>query len=310
MKAWKIFIAGHNGMMGSAVHRALTNRGCENIVTRTSKELDLRDQSAVKDFFSEEKPEVVINAAARVGGIHANINFPYEFLMDSMQIQSNLIDTAYKTDVRKFVFLGSSCIYPETAPQPLKEDDLLTGTMDGSNSFYGIAKISGIKACEALRTQFDKDFVSLVPSNLYGTFDHFNPESSHVLASLIRKFEEAKNNGNEAVTVWGSGKAKREFLYVDDLADAVCFALENTLSGGMYNVGTGEDIEIRELAARIQEMTGHTGEVIWDHEKPEGTLRKVLDTSKMGAEGWKYTTSLDEGLKKTYRWYLKNRQKK
>ncbi len=306
MKHLKLYIAGHKGMVGSAVWRALEKAGYENLIGKSSKELDLRNQEAVNDFFNTEKPDVVIDAAARVGGILANNNYPYQFLMENMQIQNNLIDSALNHGVEKFIFLGSSCIYPKFAPQPLKEDYLLTDSLEPTNEWYAIAKISGVKACEAIRKQFGKDFVSLMPTNLYGPYDNFDLQTSHVLPAMIRKFHEAKLNGNLPVTLWGSGTPMREFLHVDDLADAVKFALENKLPDNLYNVGTGVDLTIKELAETIQKTVGHKEEIIWDATKPDGTPRKLMDVSKMGNAGWKYKTELAQGIQTTYNWFLEN----
>lgn len=302
----KIYIAGHNGMVGSAIWRTLTAKGYTNLIGASSKELNLRDQQAVKDFMAAEKPEVIIDAAAKVGGILANNDFPYQFIMENMQIQNNLIDTALQSGVEKFIFLGSSCIYPKLAPQPLKEESLLTGTLEPTNEWYAIAKITGVKACQAIRKQFDKDYVSLMPTNLYGTNDNFDLTTSHVLPAMIRKFHEAKENGNTPVSLWGSGTPMREFLFVDDMAQAVVFALENKLPDYLYNVGTGEDLTIKELAETIQKITGHQGEIIWDATKPDGTPRKLMDISKMRALGWKHQVQLEEGIQKTYDWFLEN----
>ncbi|MFC2128179.1 GDP-L-fucose synthase family protein [Bacteroidota bacterium] len=301
----KIYIAGHRGMVGSAIWRTLEAKGYTNLIGKTSSELDLRNQVAVLEFFKEVKPEVVIDAAARVGGILANNDFPYQFLMENMQIQNNLIDTALKQGVVKFIFLGSSCIYPKFAPQPLKEDYLLTDTLEPTNEWYAIAKITGVKACQAIRNQFEKDFVSLMPTNLYGTNDNFDLETSHVLPAMIRKFHEAKQN-DEPVELWGSGTPMREFLFVDDMAAAVVFALENKLPEFLYNVGTGEDLTIKELAETIQKVVGHKGELIWDSSKPDGTPRKLMDISKMHALGWKHQVNLEKGIEKTYKWFLEN----
>lgn len=249
---------------------------------------------------------MVIDAAARVGGILANNNYPYQFLMENLQIQNNLIDAALKYDVAKFVFLGSSCIYPKLAPQPLKEEYLLTGPLEPTNEWYAIAKIAGVKACEAIRRQFAKDYVSLMPTNLYGTHDNFDLETSHVLPAMLRKFHDAKLKGNIPVTLWGSGTPMREFLFVDDLAEATLFALGNTLPEHLYNVGTGEDLTIKELALTIQKVVGHSGEVIWDSTKPDGTPRKLMDISKMHELGWKHKVNLQEGIEKTYKWFLAN----
>ncbi len=304
-KNTKIYIAGHRGMVGSAVWRALEKKGYTNLIGKTSKELDLKNQIQVLNFLEEEKPEAIIDAAARVGGILANNDYPYQFLMENMQIQNNLIDSALKTGIEKFVFLGSSCIYPKLAPQPLKEDYLLTDSLEPTNEWYAVAKITGVKACEAIRKQFNKDYVSLMPTNLYGYFDNFDLQTSHVLPAMIRKFHEAKKN-NTNVTLWGSGTPMREFLFVDDMAEAVVYALENKLPEYLYNVGSGKDITIKELAETIQKAVGHKGEIVWDASKPDGTPRKLMDVSKMKEIGWQYSTELAEGIEKTYKWFLNN----
>ncbi|WP_034919527.1 GDP-L-fucose synthase family protein [Gillisia sp. CAL575] len=308
-KESKIYIAGHRGMVGAAIWRALTAKGYTNLLGKTSKELDLRDQTAVNQFFEAEKPEVVIDAAARVGGILANSEYPYQFLMENLQIQNNLIDTAHKSEVNKFIFLGSSCIYPKMAPQPLKEEYLLTDSLEPTNEWYAIAKIAGVKACEAIRKQFGKDYVSLMPTNLYGSHDNFDLKTSHVLPAMIRKFHEAKNSDNKPVELWGSGSPMREFLNVDDMADAVVFALENKLPEHLYNIGTGKDLTIKELAEAIQKVVGHKGEIIWDSFKPDGTPRKLMNVDKMKDAGWKASTDLEEGIQKTYQWFLNNQDK-
>lgn len=302
-------------MVGSAIWRALEAKGYTNLIGKTSAELDLKNQVAVSDFFETEKPEVVIDAAARVGGILANNDYPYQFLMENMQIQNNLIDYSLKADVQKFIFLGSSCIYPKLAPQPLKEEYLLTGPLETTNEWYAIAKITGVKACEAIRKQFGKDYISLMPTNLYGTYDNFDLNTSHVLPAMIRKFHEAKVAGemkgstcSEPVELWGSGTPMREFLFVEDLADAVVFALENQFQDNLYNVGTGVDLTIKDLAELIQKTVGHTGEIIWDSSKPDGTPRKLMDVSKMTDAGWKAKVGLEEGIKRTYQWFLENQE--
>jgi GDP-L-fucose synthase len=305
-KKSKIYIAGHNGMVGSAIWRTLTENGYTNLIGASSKELDLRKQKAVRDYIRKIKPDVIIDAAAKVGGILANNNFPYQFLMENMQIQNNLINESHRLGVNKFIFLGSSCIYPKFATQPLKEEYLLTGTLEPTNEWYALAKITGVKACEAIRKQFDKDFVSLMPTNLYGTHDNFDLNSSHVLPAMIRKFHEAKQNNNAVVVLWGSGKPLREFLFVEDMAAAVVFALENQLPDYLYNVGTGEDLTIKELAAMIQKIVGHKGEISWDDTMPDGTPRKLMDVSKMHDLGWKHQVNLEEGIKRTYDWFLDN----
>lgn len=305
-KNTKIYIAGHKGMVGSAIWRTLSDKGFSNLIGASSKELDLRNQQAVRDFIKKENPEVIIDAAARVGGILANNDYPYQFIMENMQIQNNLIDSALQNDVDKFIFLGSSCIYPKLAPQPLKEEYLLTDTLEPTNEWYAIAKITGVKTCQAIRKQFGKDYVSLMPTNLYGTYDNFDLNTSHVLPAMIRKFHEAKENNHASVTLWGSGLPMREFLFVDDMAKAVVFALENKLPDYLYNVGTGEDLTIRELAETIQKIIGHKGEIIWDSAKPEGTPRKLMDVSKMHELGWKHQVELKDGIQQTYNWFLEN----
>lgn len=305
-KATKIYIAGHKGMVGSAIWRTLSTKGYTNLIGASSATLNLKNQQAVKDFFATEKPKVVIDAAAKVGGILANNDFPYQFLMENMQIQNNLIDTALQTDVEKFIFLGSSCIYPKLAPQPLKEEYLLTDSLEPTNEWYAIAKITGVKACQAIRKQFDKDYVSLMPTNLYGTHDNFDLNSSHVLPAMIRKFHEAKSNNNATVKLWGSGTPRREFLFVDDMAAAVVFALENKLPDYLYNVGTGVDLTIKELAENIQKVIGHQGAIEWDSSKPDGTPRKLMNVAKMHQLGWKHKVDLIEGITKTYSWFLEN----
>nr|WP_089743336.1 GDP-L-fucose synthase [Chryseobacterium taihuense] len=301
-----IYIAGHRGMVGSAIWRQLSARGYTNLLGMTSKELDLRSQSEVLDFFEKNKPSAVIDAAAKVGGILANNSYPYQFLMENMQIQNNLIDASLKMNIGKFIFLGSSCIYPKLAPQPLKEEYLLTDSLEPTNEWYAVAKITGIKAVESIRKQFGKDYVSLMPTNLYGTHDNFDLNTSHVLPAMIRKFHEAKENNNTPVILWGSGTPMREFLFVDDMASSVVFALENKLPEHLYNVGTGQDLMIKDLAELIQKVTGHTGEIVWDSEKPDGTPRKLMDVSKMHELGWKHTIELEDGIAKTYQWFLQN----
>ncbi|MCP9198696.1 GDP-L-fucose synthase [Gramella sp. GC03-9] len=322
-KNTKIYIAGHKGMVGSAIWRRLESQGYTNLIGKTSKELDLRDQKAVQDFFKRERPEAVIDAAARVGGILANRDHPYQFLMENLQIQNNLIDCAHKNGIEKFIFLGSSCIYPKHAPQPLKEEYLLTGSLEPTNEAYAIAKIAGVKACEAIRMQFGKDYVSLMPTNLYGINDNFDLKTSHVLPSMIRKFHEAKLKmekagqsepvenrselvDNEFVELWGSGSPMREFLFVDDMAEAVQFTLENQLPEYLYNIGTGQDLSIKELANLIQKIVGYKGKVKWDSSKPDGTPRKLMHVEKMTKAGWVASTSLEEGIRKTYNWFLEN----
>lgn len=302
----KIYVAGHNGMVGSAIWRVLSAKGYTNLLGVSSKVLDLRNQQAVRDFIAQEKPDVIIDAAARVGGILANNDYPYQFIMENMQIQNNLIDSALQAGIEKFIFLGSSCIYPKLAPQPLKEEYLLTGDLEPTNEWYAIAKITGVKACQAIRKQFGKDYVSLMPTNLYGTQDNFDLNTSHVLPAMMRKFHEAAANHHAPVTLWGSGTPMREFLFVDDMAAAVVFALENKLPDYLYNVGTGVDLTIKELAETIQKITGHQGEILWDSSKPDGTPRKLMDVSKMHELGWKHKVDLEEGISKTYDWFLQH----
>jgi GDP-L-fucose synthase len=296
----KIYIAGHNGMVGSACWRALSKAGYNNLIGKSSKELDLRNQSAVQDFLAEEKPYSIIDVAAKVGGILANDTYPYEFLMDNMLIQNNLIRSAHELDIPKFIFLGSSCIYPKHAPQPLKEEYLLTGPLEPTNEWYAIAKISGVKLIEALRKQYNRDYVALMPTNLYGPGDNFDLETSHVLPAMIRKFHEAKINNHSTVTLWGTGKVKREFLHVDDLANAVIFALENKLRESLYNVGKGDDLTIKELAEKVKTASDYSGEIAWDHSKPDGTPRKLMDSSMINLLGWKPSISLEDGIRITY----------
>ena len=302
----KIYIAGHNGMVGSAIWRILSAKGYSNLVGASSKDLDLRNQQSVLNFLSKEKPDVIIDAAAKVGGILANNDFPYQFLMENMQIQNNLISTAFELGIDKFIFLGSSCIYPKLAAQPLKEEYLLTGSLEVTNEWYALAKITGVKSCQAIRNQFGRYYVSLMPTNLYGTHDNFDLTSSHVLPALIRKFHDGKNNNNAPVTLWGSGTPLREFLFVDDMAAAVVFALENKLPDYLYNIGTGKELTIKELALLIQKIVGHSGEIIWDNSKPDGTPRKLLDVSKMQNLGWNYQINLEKGIQMTYDWFLEN----
>jgi len=305
-KETKIYVAGHHGMVGSAVWRALEAKGYSNLLGKTSQELDLRDQAAVNAFYNLEKPDVVVDAAAKVGGILANNDFPYEFLMENMQIQNNLIDGAFKRGIEKFIFLGSSCIYPKFAPQPLKEAYLLTDSLEPTNQWYALAKISGLKACESISKKHKKDYISLMPTNLYGYNDNFDLKSSHVLPAMIRKFHEAKEKNHSSVILWGSGTPMREFLFVDDLAEAVVYALEHKLTDHLYNVGTGKDVSVKELAKIIKKITGHKGDIIWDTTKPDGTPRKLMDVSKMKAIGWQYSTELEAGIQKTYTWFLEN----
>ena len=308
-KSDKIYIAGHLGMVGTACWRALEAVGYINLLGIPSKELDLRDQKAVEEFIKKEQPTVIIDAAAKVGGILANDTYPYEFLMDNMLIQNNLIRSAHENNVLKFIFLGSSCIYPKFAPQPLKEEYLLTDSLEPTNEWYAIAKISGVKLIEALRKEYGRDYVSLMPTNLYGPNDNFDLKSSHVLPAMIRKFHEAKLNNQAPVEPWGTGSPKREFLHVDDLGQAVLFALENKLEEHLYNVGTGVDLTIKELANQIQSTVGHSGEINWDNTKPDGTPRKLMDNSKLEAQGWSSSIQLKDGIKSTYEWFKDSHSK-
>ena len=301
-----IYIAGHTGMVGSACWRLLEEQGYKNLIGKTSKELDLRDQHATDEFIKTHKPEVIIDAAAKVGGIWANNADPYGFLMDNMLIQNNLIRSAHKYDIAKFIFLGSSCIYPKEAPQPLKEEHLLTGPLEPTNQWYALAKISGVKLIEALKTQYGRDYVALMPTNLYGPGDNYDLKTSHVLPALLRKFHEAKLNNHTPVTVWGSGKPLREFMHVDDLARAVLYSVENSLPDSLYNVGSGEEISIKDLALLIQQIVGHQGEIIWDNTKPDGTPRKLMDSKKLNSLVWKEKVDLELGINNTYSDYVKS----
>ena len=301
----RIYIAGHRGMVGSAIQRKLEADGFENLIYKTSRELDLRDSAAVKSFFEENKPDYVFLAAAKVGGILANDTYRADFLYENLMIQNNVIHSSWKSGVKKLMFLGSSCIYPKLAPQPLKEEYLLTGVLEHTNEPYAIAKIAGIKLCDAFRAQYGCNFISVMPTNLYGPNDHYDLKNSHVLAALIRKFYEAKINKAPFVTIWGSGKPKREFLYVEDLADACLFLMQNYNEAGLVNVGTGIDLTIMELAELIQGITGYDGNIQRDFSKPDGTPRKLMDTSKLEAMGWKARISLEEGIRKVYAAYEK-----
>jgi len=296
----KIYIAGHRGMVGSAIRRKLEAEGFKNLLLKTSQELDLRDSAAVGAFFEAGKPDYVFLAAAKVGGILANDSFRADFLYENLMIQNNVIHSAWKTGVKKLMFLGSSCIYPKLAPQPLKEEYLLTGLLEHTNEPYAIAKIAGIKLCDAYRAQYGCNFISVMPTNLYGPNDHYDLKNSHVLPALIRKFHEARVNGDPEVVIWGSGEPKREFLYVDDLADACFFLMQNYNEPGLVNVGTGKDLTIMELAELVQRITGYDGSIRRDLSKPDGTPRKLLDVSKLEAMGWKARVSLEEGVRRVY----------
>lgn len=302
----KIYVAGHRGMVGSAIVRALKNQGYTNIITRTSKELDLRRQIDVEEFFAKEKPDYVFLAAAKVGGILANNEAPADFMYDNMILEMNVIHEAYKNKVKKLMFLGSSCIYPRMAPQPMKEDCLLTSALEKTNEAYALAKISGLKYCEYLNRQYSTDFISVMPTNLYGPNDNYHPEHSHVLPALIRRFHEAKENNLNEVVIWGTGTPLREFLYVDDLADA-CVYLMNTYSGNeTVNLGTGKELSIKELAELVKKVVGFKGNITFDTTKPDGTPRKLLDVSKLEKLGWKYKTELEDGIKLAYEDFLNN----
>lgn len=299
----KVYIAGHRGMVGSAICRRLQKEGFTDIVTRTSSDLDLRNQAAVRDFFAKERPDHVFLAAAKVGGIMANNTYRAEFLYDNLLIESNIIDAAYRNGVKKLLFLGSSCIYPKMAPQPLKEEYLLTGPLEETNEPYAIAKITGIKLCDAYRAQYGCNFISVMPTNLYGPNDNYDLTTSHVLPALIRKFHEAKQTGAPTVTIWGSGKPRREFLHADDLADACYFLMQRYDEPGLVNIGTGEDLEIGELALLIKKIVGYPGKIGHDTSKPDGTPRKLMDVSKLNRLGWKAGIPLEDGLRRVYEAY-------
>ena len=301
----KIYIAGHKGMVGSAIHRKLVNEGFNNIIVRTSAELDLRDQQATADFFEKEKPEYVFLAAAKVGGIVANNTYRADFLYENLQVQNNVIHSSYVNGVTKLLFLGSSCIYPKLAPQPLKEEYLLTGLLEETNEPYAIAKIAGIKMCDAYRAQYGCNYISVMPTNLYGYNDNYHPQNSHVLPGLIRRFHEAKEQNSAVVTIWGSGTPKREFLFADDMAEACYYLMQNYDEAGLINIGTGEDQSIKELALLIKDIIGYKGGIQFDTTKPDGTPRKLLDVSKLHNKGWKHTINLEEGIKLAYQDFLK-----
>lgn len=305
-KSDKIFVAGHGGLVGSAVVRKLSHLGFTNLLLRTHSQLDLAVQSAVDAFFAAEKPDYVVLAAAKVGGIHANNTYPADFITINLQIQTNVVTSAYKHGVKKLLFLGSSCIYPKFAPQPIPEAALLTGPLEPTNEWYAIAKIAGIKMCQAYRIQFKFDAISAMPTNLYGPNDNFHPENSHVLPALLRRFHEAKVRNDEKVVVWGSGSPLREFLHVDDLADAIVFLLEHYSGLEHVNVGSGKEVTIKELAELVKEVVGFKGELVWDPTKPDGTPRKLMDSSNLAGMGWTPKISLRDGLIDTYKWYLDN----
>jgi len=314
IKNKRIYLAGHNGMVGSAIFRQLKKNGFVNVITAEFPSLDLRNQKSVEDFLAEKKPEVVIIAAAKVGGILANNTYRAEFIYDNLMIQNNLIHSSYLNKVEKLIFLGSSCIYPKLAPQPLKEEYLLSGYLEYTNEPYAIAKIAGIKMCENYYKQYGCNFISAMPTNLYGYNDNFDLQTSHVLPALIRKFHEAKTINKPFVEIWGTGKPLREFLFVDDLAEAILFLLENVDAENLYslgisqlNIGTGKDISIFDLAKLVSEIVGYKGEIVFDTTKPDGTPRKLMDVSRINSLGWKYKTELKEGIQKTYEWFLENK---
>jgi GDP-L-fucose synthase len=307
-KEAKIYIAGHRGMVGSAIQRRLTDLGYEKIITMSSAELDLRIQERVNEFFEAERPDYVFLAAAKVGGILANNTYRADFIYENIMIQSNVIHSAYATGVKKLMFLGSSCIYPKMAPQPLKEEYLLTGLLEPTNEPYAIAKIAGIKMCDAYRSQYGCDFISVMPTNLYGPNDNYDLQNAHVLPSLVRKFHEAKLSNASEVNIWGSGTPKREFLHADDLADACIYLMNNYSDAGLVNIGTGEDISISDLAGLIQKVVGYEGNIVYDATKPDGTPRKLMDVSKLTGLGWTFSTSLEKGLELVYKEYQSRNQ--
>jgi len=307
-KTSKIYIAGHRGLVGSAIVRILRKKDCNNLVFKTFEELDLTGQKAVLDFFQKEKPEYVFLAAAKVGGIQANSTQPAEFIYQNLAIETNIINSAYLSGVKKLLFLGSSCIYPRDCPQPIKEEYFMTGPLEKTNEAYAAAKIAGIVMCQSYNRQYGTDFISVMPTNLYGPGDNFDLDSSHVLPALLRKFHDAKINGSKEVVMWGTGKPKREFLHVDDLADACVHLMDNYDDPEIVNIGTGEDVEIAELARMIRDVVRFKGEIKNDLEKPDGTPRKLLDVSKLHSLGWKHKVELQEGIEKTYQWFLENQK--
>lgn len=302
----KIYVAGHRGLVGSAIVRSLEASGYTRIITRTRQELNLTDQAAVRAFFEQEQPEYIIDSAAKVGGIKANMTYPSEFMYENLQIQNNLIWSAKEFGVKKFLFLGSSCIYPRDVEQPMREESFSTGAPEPTNEAYAYAKIAGMKLCEYINDQYGLDFTSCMPTNIYGENDNFDPETSHVIPSLIRRIHEAKIQNAPEVIIWGTGTSRREFLHVDDLADAVVWLLENYNNKQFLNIGTGEDISIKELAFAIKDLVGYEGELVFDATKPDGMPKKLLDVSKLHHAGWHHTIKFDEGLRRTYEWYLSN----
>lgn len=302
----KIYVAGHRGLVGSAIVRELNKKGYTNVIGKTHKELDLMDSVAVENFFKEEKPEYVFLAAAKVGGIYANSTYPADFIYENLQIQNNVIGNAHKYGVKKLMFLGSSCIYPKMCPQPIKEEYLLSGYLEETNEAYALAKISGLKMCQYFNKQYGTNFISVMPTNLYGPYDNFHPENSHVMPALIRRFHEAKVSGAKEVVVWGSGTPLREFLYSEDMADACIYLMENYEGNDFFNIGTGKEISIKGLAELVKEVVGFEGEIVWDSSKPDGTPRKLLDVSRLESQGWKYKMELKDGVKEAYKWFLEN----
>lgn len=302
----KIFVAGHKGLAGSAIVRVLLKNGFTNVITKSKSELDLRNQSDVRDFFEQEKPEYVFDAAAKVGGIHANDTYSADFIYDNLTIQTNLIDSAYRSGVKRFLFLGSVCIYPKFAPLPIVEDCLLTGFLEPTNEAYAVAKISGIKMCQAYKKQYGFDTISLMPTNLYGPGDNYHPENSHVMAAMIRKFSHAKDNNLDEVICWGDGSPKREFLYSDDLAEACLVAMQNPSEYDVMNVSTGEEVSIKETAEIVSDVVGYSGKISWDTTKPNGTIKRPLYVDKIKSLGWEPKIGLREGVQMAYQWYKEN----
>ena len=305
----RIYVAGHGGLVGSALERILKINGFSNILVRTRKEIDLRDENATAEFFEKEKPEYVFMAAAKVGGIYANMTYPAEFIYDNLQIQNNIIHNSWKNKVKKLLFLGSSCIYPRECPQPIKEEYLLTGKFEPTNEPFAIAKVAGIKMCQAYRKQYGANFISVIPTNTYGPNDNFDSVDSHLVAALIRKFNESKVQNKEFVSIWGSGKPRREIIYADDLAEACLFLMVNYNSPDIINIGMGQDNSVGEIAEKIKDVSEYRGKILYDHSKPDGMMRKLLDVSKMSALGWKAKTPVEEGLRKTYKWFFDNVRK-
>ena len=302
----KIYVAGHRGLVGSAIVRELQKKGYTNIIGKTHKELDLMDSMAVENFFKEEKPEYVFLAAAKVGGIYANSTYPADFIYQNLQIQNNVIGSAHKYGVKKLMFLGSSCIYPKMCPQPIKEEYLLSGYLEETNEAYALAKISGLKMCQYFNKQYGTNYISVMPTNLYGPYDNFHPENSHVMPALIRRFHEAKVNNAKEVVVWGSGTPLREFLYSEDMADACIYLMENYEGNDFFNIGTGKEITIKGLAELIKEVVGYEGKIVWDSTKPDGTPRKLLDVSRLEKAGWKHKMELKDGIREAYKWFIEN----